>query len=69
MAVAEADGNRTRLTEMLGYYGFEDRARHLTRYASISGNGQMVPHVVPKNPLPGSKRPWSTHEERATHAP
>ena len=32
--LAEADGNRTRLTEMLGHYGFEDRARHQTRYAS-----------------------------------
>jgi selenide,water dikinase len=26
--VAEADGNRTRLTEMLGHYGFEDRGEH-----------------------------------------
>jgi hypothetical protein len=32
--LAEADGNRTRLTEMLGHYGFEDRARHQTRNAS-----------------------------------
>jgi selenide,water dikinase len=32
--VAEADGNRTRLTEILGHYGFEDRARHQTRNAS-----------------------------------
>ena len=32
--MAEADGNRTRLTEMLGHYGFEDRARHQTRNAS-----------------------------------
>ena len=32
--MAEADGNRTRLTEMLGHNGFEDRAHHQTRYAS-----------------------------------
>lgn len=32
--MAEADGNRTRLAEMLGHYGFEDRARHQTRNAS-----------------------------------
>jgi len=32
--VAEADGNRTRLTGMPGHYGFEDRARHQTRNAS-----------------------------------
>jgi hypothetical protein len=25
---AEADGNRTRLTEILGHYGFEDRGEH-----------------------------------------
>jgi hypothetical protein len=34
MTLAEADGNRTRLTEMLGHNGFEDRAHHQTRYAS-----------------------------------
>jgi hypothetical protein len=34
--MAEADGNRTRLTEMLGHYGFEDRARHQTRNASTT---------------------------------
>ena len=32
--MAEADGNRTRLAEVLGHNGFEDRARHQTRYAS-----------------------------------
>jgi hypothetical protein len=32
--LAEADGNRTRLTGMPGHNGFEDRARHQTRYAS-----------------------------------
>ncbi len=26
--LAEADGNRTRLTEMLGHVGFEDRGEH-----------------------------------------
>ena len=33
--MAEADGNRTRLTEVLGHNGFEDRARHQTRNASV----------------------------------
>ncbi len=39
--MAEADGNRTRLAEMLGHIGVEDRARHQTRYAStgIVGRG------------------------------
>ncbi len=32
--MAEADGNRTRRTQVLGPYGFEDRARHQTRNAS-----------------------------------
>jgi hypothetical protein len=32
--MAEADGNRTRRTQLLGPYGFEDRARHQTRNAS-----------------------------------
>ena len=32
--LAEADGNRTRLTGMPGHNGFEDRAHHQTRYAS-----------------------------------
>src|SRR3954453_16806051 len=34
--LAEADGNRTRLTGMPGHYGVEDRARHQTRYASAN---------------------------------
>src|SRR5699024_11857511 len=33
--MAEADGNRTRLTEVLGHYGFEDRAHHQMRNASM----------------------------------
>src|SRR5699024_1872883 len=36
LSVAEADGNRTRLAELLDHNGFEDRARHPTRYASAS---------------------------------
>ena len=32
--MAEADGNRTRLTGLPGHNGFEDRARHQTRNAS-----------------------------------
>jgi hypothetical protein len=36
MTAAEADGNRTRLTEMLGHNGFEDRAHHQTRNASTA---------------------------------
>jgi hypothetical protein len=31
---AEADGNRTRQTEILGLVGVEDRAAHQDRYAS-----------------------------------
>ena len=34
--MAEADGNRTRRTQVLGPYGFEDRARHQTRNASAA---------------------------------
>ena len=40
--MAEADGNRTRLTEMLGHYGFEDRARHQTRNASAVTLGERA---------------------------
>jgi hypothetical protein len=36
VVVAEADGNRTRLTGIPGHYGFEDRARHQTRNASTT---------------------------------
>jgi len=36
--MAEADGNRTRRTEILGPYGFEDRARHQTRNASVANS-------------------------------
>ena len=43
MAVAEADGNRTRLAEMLGHNGFEDRAHHQTRYASAAHPSQPGP--------------------------
>jgi len=32
--MAEADGNRTRLTEFLGHVGFEDRGAHQDAYAS-----------------------------------
>ena len=34
--LAEADGNRTRPTQLLGRNGFEDRVRHQTRTASAS---------------------------------
>lgn len=32
--MAEADGNRTRHTELLGITGFEDRGAHQDTYAS-----------------------------------
>ena len=32
--LAEADGNRTRQTELLGLVGFEDRGAHQDTYAS-----------------------------------
>lgn len=42
--VAEADGNRTRLTEVLGHVGFEDRGGHqapirlrAVGYAALAG--------------------------------
>ena len=34
--LAEADGNRTRQTEMLGLTGFEDRGAHQDTYASAA---------------------------------
>lgn len=34
--MAEADGNRTRQTELLGLTGFEDRGAHQDTYASGS---------------------------------
>ncbi len=34
--LAEADGNRTRQTELLGLTGFEDRGAHQDTYASAS---------------------------------
>ena len=36
LQVAEAEGNRTPLTEVLGHNGFEDRAAHQDGYASSS---------------------------------
>ena len=38
---AEAEGNRTPLTEILGHNGFEDRAAHQDGYAS-SGSPVML---------------------------
>lgn len=46
--MAEADGNRTRLTGVAGHNGFEDRARHQTRYASVSDPIQMATVAVVK---------------------
>jgi hypothetical protein len=39
--MAEAEGNRTPLTEVLGHNGFEDRAAHQDGYAS-SGSPVML---------------------------
>jgi hypothetical protein len=39
--VAEAEGNRTPLTEVLGHNGVEDRAAHQDGYAS-SGDAVMI---------------------------
>jgi L-seryl-tRNA(Ser) seleniumtransferase len=60
--VAEADGNRTRLTGMPGHYGFEDRARHQTRYASgvslgasgVRDDGSMSESSSPPSSAPSS---------------
>jgi hypothetical protein len=43
--VAEAEGNRTPLTEILGHNGFEDRAAHQDGYAS-SGSLAMISSAV-----------------------
>jgi hypothetical protein len=40
MLMAEADGNRTRQRQILPFYGFEDRAGHQARYASLTRTGQ-----------------------------
>ncbi len=45
MLVAEADGNRTRQTEILGLTGFEDRGAHQDSDASV------------KNPTPACRAP------------
>jgi selenide, water dikinase len=60
--LAEADGNRTRLTEMLGHYGFEDRARHQTRNASahtVGGLGRRtyIDHVTATSSTATSSSP------------
>jgi L-seryl-tRNA(Ser) seleniumtransferase len=62
--LAEADGNRTRLTGMPGHYGFEDRARHQTRNASDERLGRAVsrPHSSPD-------RMWLTHRPRRKMTP
>ena len=53
--LAEADGNRTRLTEMLGHNGFEDRAHHQTRYASVvSLDGRSSPANRGKSAQPAA---------------
>ncbi len=59
--MAEADGNRTRLAELLDHNGFEDRARHQTRYAS---GGQRS-----RSPSATDGRPRSRDAGPATLAP
>ena len=50
--LAEADGNRTRQTELLGLVGFEDRGAHQDTYASeLTSN----PHAEPINPPEGGR--------------
>ena len=48
--VAEADGNRTRQTEILGLYGVEDRAGHQAGYASAREANDAARR--PRTPLP-----------------
>ena len=54
---AEADGNRTRLTEVLGHHGVEDRARHQTRYASTDHS--KSPREPPASQFPQIRAPWA----------
>jgi hypothetical protein len=44
--MAEADGNRTRLTEMLGHVGFEDRGGHQAPIR-LPGDPGTVTHYHP----------------------
>ncbi len=44
--LAEADGNRTRLTEMLGHVGFEDRGEHQLP--------ERLPGVAPEGATPAA---------------
>ncbi len=46
---AEADGNRTRQTEILGLVGVEDRAAHQDGYASVGdpSRGYLARHGSP----------------------
>ena len=64
--MAEADGNRTRLTEMLGHNGFEDRAHHQTRYASeVSLDGRSLPADCGNSAQPAAEtEPLSRNRER-----
>ena len=51
MLVAEADGNRTRQTEILGLTGFEDRGAHQDSDASVKNptveGGGPVDDAIP----------------------
>jgi hypothetical protein len=60
-ALAEADGNRTRLTEILGHVGFEDRGGHQTprRLPAVhpAVDGTRPPHGVPGSQPPTAATP------------
>ena len=63
--MAEADGNRTRLTGIPGHNGFEDRARHQTRNASrrhLTGRAHRL-DVSTRRPPTFSVRRSAAHRE------
>jgi hypothetical protein len=51
--LAEADGNRTRQTELLGLVGFEDRDAHQDAYASELASN---PYGAPYQGTPNGRR-------------
>ena len=52
--MAEADGNRTRLTEILGHVGFEDRGGHQTPRRLPADH--LAAHAGPAQYRPGVRR-------------
>ncbi len=64
--MAEADGNRTRLTEHVGHYGFEDRGGHQAPDASLNSS-QHEPRFRGRDQLADHRR--ARHLAREQQAP